>query len=88
LVPRIVGESLELHPLVVIVGVLMGSSLAGILGIFGDRHPQAEHVRLALFDHPPFPHPEKAQEESTSSKWLKRGWKLLSERRSGAKSTK
>jgi putative heme transporter len=94
LVPRIVGESLELHPLVVIVGVLMGSSLAGILGailaapVIATLKLLGMYAWRKMFDHPPFPHPEKAQEESTSSKWLKRGWKLLSERRSGAKSTK
>jgi predicted PurR-regulated permease PerM len=34
LVPRIIGRSLNLHPLVVIIGVIGGASLAGILGIF------------------------------------------------------
>jgi predicted PurR-regulated permease PerM len=34
LVPRIIGRSLNLHPLVVIIGVIAGASLAGILGIF------------------------------------------------------
>lgn len=32
LVPRIVGDALDLHPIVVMVGVIMGSSLAGLLG--------------------------------------------------------
>jgi predicted PurR-regulated permease PerM len=32
LVPRIVGEALDLHPLIVMVSVFMGASLAGILG--------------------------------------------------------
>ncbi len=32
LVPRIVGDALDLHPLVIMVAVLMGASLAGILG--------------------------------------------------------
>src|SRR5690606_4799512 len=32
LVPRIVGEALDLHPILVIVGVFMGASLAGIVG--------------------------------------------------------
>nr|HMN26807.1 AI-2E family transporter [Caldilineaceae bacterium] len=32
LVPRIVGDALDLHAIVVMVGVLMGASLAGILG--------------------------------------------------------
>ena len=34
LVPRIIGRSLNLHPLVVIVGALAGANLAGILGMF------------------------------------------------------
>ncbi len=34
LVPRIVGHSVNLHPVVVIFGALAGASLAGILGVF------------------------------------------------------
>lgn len=34
LVPRIIGGSVHLHPVVVLVGVLAGASMAGILGIF------------------------------------------------------
>ncbi|MGC8836914.1 MAG: AI-2E family transporter [Anaerolineae bacterium] len=34
LMPRILGRSVRLHPLVVIVGIVLGGSLAGILGIF------------------------------------------------------
>ena len=34
LVPRIIGRSLNLHPLVVIIGVIAGASFAGILGMF------------------------------------------------------
>lgn len=32
LVPRIVGDALDLHPLLVMISVIMGASLAGILG--------------------------------------------------------
>jgi predicted PurR-regulated permease PerM len=32
LVPRIVGDALDLHPLVVLIGVIMGTSLGGLLG--------------------------------------------------------
>ncbi len=32
LVPRIVGDALDLHPLAVMIGVLMGASLGGLLG--------------------------------------------------------
>jgi len=34
LVPRIIGRSLNLHPLVVIIGAIAGATLAGILGMF------------------------------------------------------
>lgn len=34
LVPRIMGASLNLHPLIVLVGVVVGASFAGILGAF------------------------------------------------------
>ncbi|MBN1935948.1 MAG: AI-2E family transporter [Anaerolineae bacterium] len=33
LVPRIIGASLNLHPLVVLIGILGGASLGGILGV-------------------------------------------------------
>ena len=34
IVPRIMGSALELHPMIVLVGVVIGASFAGILGIF------------------------------------------------------
>lgn len=33
LVPRIIGQSLDLHPLAVLIAAVMGASLAGILGL-------------------------------------------------------
>lgn len=61
LVPRIVGNALDLHPLLVIIGVLMGSSIAGILGAILAA-PVLATVKLLgiyawrkLFDLSPFP---------------------------------
>lgn len=34
LVPRIIGRSMNLHPVVILFGAIMGASLGGILGIF------------------------------------------------------
>lgn len=34
LVPRIIGGSVNLHPVVILIGAIVGASLAGILGIF------------------------------------------------------
>ena len=91
LVPRIVGESLDLHPLIVIIGVFMGSSLAGVLGAILAA-PVVATLKLVsfyawrkMFDQPPFPNPEKEPGESASAKLLKRGQELLPKRKKGSK---
>jgi predicted PurR-regulated permease PerM len=68
LVPRFVGDALDLHPVIVIVVVLMGASLAGILGAVLAA-PVAATVKLLagygwrkMFDQPPFPDPEPPHE--------------------------
>ncbi len=72
LVPRIVGESLDLNPLIVIVGVFMGGSLAGILGAVLAA-PVVATIKLLgtyawrkMFDLPPFPDPEEERPSSPS----------------------
>ena len=61
LVPRIVGGALDLHPIVVIVGVFMGASLAGVLGavlaapIVASLKLFSLYTWRKLFDLPPFP---------------------------------
>lgn len=60
LVPRIVGDALDLHPLVVIIGVFMGASVAGILGailaapLLATLKLLALYAWRKLFDLPPF----------------------------------
>ena len=67
LVPRIVGESLDLHPLIVMVGVFMGSSLAGILGailaapVIASLKMLGIYAWRKMFDLPPFAEPEVEQ---------------------------
>lgn len=61
LVPRIVGGALDLHPILVIVGVFMGASLAGILGailaapLVASLKVLGLYTWRKLFDLPPFP---------------------------------
>jgi mannose-6-phosphate isomerase len=67
LVPRIVGDALDLHPLLVMVSVLMGASLAGLLGAVLAA-PVVASVKILggyawrkMLDLPPFPNePEPA----------------------------
>ena len=64
LVPRIVGGALDLHPIIVIVGLFMGASLAGILGailaapIIASLKLFGNYAWRKLFDLPPFPDDE------------------------------
>ena len=61
LVPRIVGNALDLHPIIVIVSVFMGASLAGVLGailaapIVASLKVLGQYTWRKLFDLPPFP---------------------------------
>ena len=64
LVPRIVGDALDLHPLVVMISVVMGASLAGILGAVLAAPVVATLKLLGIYtwhkmlDLPPFPKEE------------------------------
>ncbi len=61
LVPRIIGRSLNLHPLVVIIGAIAGARLAGILGMFlaapilASLRIVGNYVHCKLLDLEPFP---------------------------------
>lgn len=87
LVPRIVGDSLDLHPLIVMISVFMGSSLAGILGAILAAPVVATFKLLGIyawrkmFDQDPFPDPEKELGESAPAKLLKKGQALLPKRK-------
>lgn len=83
LVPRIVGQALDLHPLVVMVGVFMGGSLAGILGAILAA-PVVATLKLVgiygwrkFFDLPPFPTDEPEIEPPPTPSLLERGRELI-----------
>jgi predicted PurR-regulated permease PerM len=75
--PRIVSEALGLHPLLVMFGAIMGSILAGILGVMLAA-PVIATVKLLgayawrkMFDLDPFPDPEPPEAaQSLISAWL------------------
>ncbi len=61
LIPRIIGGRVRLHPLVVILGIAAGASLAGVLGILlaaptiASARVIGRYVFANLFDQDPFP---------------------------------
>lgn len=64
LVPRIMGGSLNLHPFVVIVAVIIGASLAGALGVIlaapavASLRVMGQYMYGKLLDQDPFPPPK------------------------------
>ncbi len=66
LIPRIMGRGLNLHPLVVLVAVILGGSLAGVLGVLiaaptvATLRVLAQYIYRRLTDQEPFP-PAPAQ---------------------------
>lgn len=64
LVPRIVGGALDLHALIVIIGVFMGAAVAGLIGailaapILASTKLLGTYAWRKMFDLPPFPDPE------------------------------
>ena len=81
LVPRIMGQALDLHALVVIIGVYMGGSLAGILGavlaapLIASLKLVGVYAWRKMFDLYPFPQPEKIPLPTPG--WREQGKKLI-----------
>ncbi|MEZ4866415.1 MAG: AI-2E family transporter [Caldilineaceae bacterium] len=72
LVPRIVGDALDLHPLLVMISVIMGASLAGVLGAVLAA-PVVATIKLLgayawrkMLDLPPFPEPDPTASKQTT----------------------
>jgi len=72
LVPRILGHTLDLHPLAVLIAVLAGGQLAGILGILLAAPTLAtfrvlgRYILYRLYDHDPFVGSIAEEEKETS----------------------
>jgi phosphoglycolate phosphatase-like HAD superfamily hydrolase len=69
LVPRVMGRRLQLHPLVVFLGLILGGMLAGAIGVFlaapilGTVRVMVRYVYAKLFDQVPFPPQEELPRE-------------------------
>ncbi len=59
-VPRVIGDSVNLHPIVVICGVVIGFSVGGVLGAFlaapviASLRVVGGYIHAKLLDYPPF----------------------------------
>lgn len=61
LIPRIIGGQIHLHPMVVIIGIIIGASVGGVLGValaapvIASLRVLGRYVRAQLFGLDPFP---------------------------------
>lgn len=88
-IPRIVGRRVHLHPLVVIVGIVLGGILAGVLGVFLAA-PLISSLRLVfkygyckLLELDPWPKQEEGQpamDTLSAPGWLQAVWTRVEER--------
>jgi predicted PurR-regulated permease PerM len=49
LLPRIMGSSLNLHPVIIIVGAIVGASLAGVIGLLLSAPAMATLILLSRY---------------------------------------
>jgi len=74
IVPRVMGNALELHPMVVLVGVVIGASFAGVLGIFLAAPTLATlkvvlaYTHAKLMDVDPYPIPYEEERAALARK--------------------
>ena len=81
LVPRVMGQNLNLHPIFVLIGIVIGTSAFGIVGAFLAAPVLATlalvgtYAHAKLLDRPPFPDPfppEKDPSAVSPARW--RNW--------------
>jgi predicted PurR-regulated permease PerM len=77
LVPRILGGSLNLHPVVILVGAIIAANLAGIIGLLLSAPIMATlrlfgaYVYRKMFDLDPWPEPQTVQRAAPERKWAR-----------------
>ena len=84
LVPRILGEAVDLHPLEVLIGVIVGTSVAGILGallaapVIASGREIVSYLYAKILGEEPFP-PDQEEQEPIIISWRERA-RLLATR--------
>jgi predicted PurR-regulated permease PerM len=82
IVPRVLGEAVELHPLVVMIGVVVGASVGGILGallaapVIASTREVINYLYAKILGQEPFP-PELEEAPEAQISWLQQARTLL-----------
>ncbi len=82
IVPRVLGEAVDLHPIVVMLGVVVGASAAGILGallaapVIASAREITNYLYAKILGEEPYP-PPPAEPETVKRSWLEQSKMLL-----------
>jgi predicted PurR-regulated permease PerM len=92
LVPRIIGGSLNLHPIIILIGAVIAANLAGIVGLLLSA-PTIATLRLfgryiyrKMFDLDPWPEPPRQPTPPPRQEWPR--WLRFRSRKSEVRSRK
>ena len=72
LIPNIIGGQIRLHPMIVLIGVIIGLNVGGVLGVaiaaptIATLRIVGRYIFAKLFDLDPFPHVNQASDNSLS----------------------
>jgi predicted PurR-regulated permease PerM len=82
-VPRVLGGAVDLHPLVVMIGVLVGASVAGILGallaapVIASGREIVRYLYLKTLGEDPYPPNQEEETDIVKVSWLEQSKNLV-----------
>ena len=81
IVPRVLGDAVKVHPLVILAGVLVGAATAGVLGVFlaapviASLREILGYLYRKVLNVEPFPVPSPAEVERGPTSIGRRSWR-------------
>ncbi|MCB0173698.1 MAG: AI-2E family transporter [Anaerolineae bacterium] len=77
IIPRVIGDAVDLHPIVILVGVIVGANVAGVIGalvaapVIASGREIIRYLYYKVLGEDPFP-PQPQEIEATEQSWYKR----------------
>jgi len=81
IVPRVLGDAVKVHPLVILAGVIVGAATVGVLGVFlaapviASLRDILGYLYRKVLNVEPFPPPSSASQEAVPPPWPSVSWR-------------
>jgi hypothetical protein len=81
IVPRVLGDAVKVHPLVILAGVIVGAATVGVLGVFlaapviASLRDILGYLYRKVLNVEPFPPPSSASQEAVPPSWPSVSWR-------------